>query len=290
MSRMCEVELSAGVIRFREQGEGKPVVFVHGLLVNGTLWRKVLPLLPEDRFRCLVPDWPLGSHRTAMKPGSDLSPHGVARLVGEFMEALDLHDVTLVANDTGGAIVQLLAADRPERVGRVVLTPSDAFENFFPPIFRALQYAARVPVLLTAGIQPLRVRALRRLPIAFGLLSKRPVPAGVTDEWLRPFFTDRAIRRDTASFIRGVHARDTIAAAERLRSFQRPVLLAWATEDRLFPLEHANRLAAILPNARVEEIRNSYTYVPEDRPERLAELIVEFTTTTDTTPRPFATP
>ncbi|HEV3094882.1 MAG TPA: alpha/beta hydrolase [Solirubrobacteraceae bacterium] len=283
MSQVHEVELSAGAIRFREQGKGKSVVFIHGLLVNGTLWRKVLPLLAEDQFRCLVPDWPLGSHEAPMKPAADLSPLGVARLVAEFMEKLDLHDVTLVANDTGGAIVQLLAADQPERVGRLVLTPSDAFENFFPPIFRALQYAARMPVLLTAGIQPLRVRALRRLPIAFGLLSKRPIPAAVTDAWLRPFLTNRSIRRDTAAFIRAVNARDTISAAERLRYFQQPVLLAWASEDRLFPLEHAHRLAAILPNARVEEIHDSYTFVPEDQPERLAELIADFTATSHTT-------
>ncbi len=283
MSQIHEMELSAGLIRFHEQGEGRPVVFVHGLLVNGTLWRKVLSRLPEDQFRCLTPDWPLGSHQTPMKPGADLSPRGVAGLLAEFMETLDLHDVTLVANDTGGAIVQLLAAEQPQRVGRLVLTPSDAFENFFPPMFRALQYAARIPPLLTAGIQPLRVRALRRLPMAFGWLAKRPIPSEITDAWLRPCLTNRAIRRDTASFIHAVDARDTIAAAERLRSFEQPVLLAWASEDRLFPLEHAHRLAAILPNAHVEEIHDSYTFVPEDQPARLAELIVGFTQASHTT-------
>jgi pimeloyl-ACP methyl ester carboxylesterase len=285
MSPVHEVELSAGVIRFREQGEGKPVVFVHGLFVNGALWRKVVSRLPEDQFRCLAPDWPLGSHQTPMKPGADLSPLGVARLIAEFMEKLDLHDVTLVANDTGGAIAQLLAAAQPERIGRLVLTSSDAFENFFPPIFKVLQYAARVPPLLTAGIQPLRIRALRRLPIAYGWLAKHPVPAEVTDAWLRPYLTARAIRRDTISFIRAVDARDTIAAAERLHTFQQPVLLAWASEDRLFPLEHAHRLAAILPNSRVEEINDSYTFLPEDQPERLAQLIAEFTQASNTTAR-----
>jgi pimeloyl-ACP methyl ester carboxylesterase len=276
MGEVKEIELSAGRIRFRDQGQGKPVVFVHGLLVNGTLWRKVVPLLDEGRFRSLAPDWPLGSHVIPAKPGSDLSPKGIARLVAEFLEALDLQDVTLVANDTGGAIAQLLLVEHPERIGRVVLTPSDAFENFFPPMFRGLGYVSRVPGLLTAIMQPLRIRALRRLPIAFGWLSKRPVPKEVSDAWLHPFFSDRGVRRDTASFLRAVDSRDTLAAAERFHSFERPVLLAWASEDRLFPMKQARRLEALFPDARLEEIADSYTFVPEDQPERLAALIGDF--------------
>jgi pimeloyl-ACP methyl ester carboxylesterase len=276
MSQAQEIELSAGTIRYREQGQGSPVVFVHGLLVNGALWRKVIPNLPEDRFRCLAPDWPLGSHTIPMKAGADLSPRGVAGLVAEFLEALDLRDVTLVANDTGGAIAQLLVVEHPERIARLVLTPSDAFDNFFPTLFRPLQYVARVPALLTAALQLLRIRALRRLPMAFGWLTKRPVPPEVTDAWLQPFFTDAAIRRDTARFIAAVDSRDTLAAAERLHSFDRPVLLAWASEDRLFPLGHAQRLATLFQKARIEEIADSYTFVPEDQPERLASLIAEF--------------
>jgi pimeloyl-ACP methyl ester carboxylesterase len=159
----------------------------------------------------------------------------------------------------------------------LLLTPCDAFENFPPPGFRPLQYAARAPFLLKLALQPLRIRALRRLPNALGLLSKRPVPDDVTDAWLRPFLTDPAIRRDTARFLRAVDPQDTLAAAERLHTFERPVLLAWAKEDRLFPLEHAHRLAELFPEARVEEIPDSYTFVPEDQPEHLATLIAEFT-------------
>jgi len=250
-------------------------VFVHGLLVDGTLWRKVTPLL-EDRFRCVVPDWPLGSHRVPMKEGADLSPRGVSRLVIELLEALDLRDVTLVANDTGGAVTQLAVAELPERVGRLVLTPCDSFDNFLPPMFRPLQLAAKVPGGLTAALQPLRLRAARRLPMAYGGLAKRPVPAEVTDTWLEPFFSDAGIRRDTARFLAAVDSRETVAAAERLREFHRPALITWAPESRLFPLEHAERLAALLSDARLELIDDSWTFVPEDRPERLAELIGEF--------------
>jgi len=272
---MKQLELSAGTVRYRDSGEGPPIVFVHGVLVDGTLWRNVTPPL-EGRFRCVVPDWPLGSHTLPMKPEADITPRGVARLIGELLEALDLSGATLVANDTGGALTQMLAVERPERIGRIVLTPCDCFDNFFPPLFKPLQYAARVPGALNGLIQPLRIRPLRRLPMAFGRLTKRPVPAEVGDGWLRPFLSSREIRRDTARFLRAIDAKDTLEAAERLSSFDRPVLLAWASEDRVFPLEHARRLAEILPDARIAEIPDSYSFVPEDQPERLAELILEF--------------
>jgi pimeloyl-ACP methyl ester carboxylesterase len=273
---MNEIELSSGTIRYRDSGNGPPIVFVHGLLVDGTLWRKVTPVL-EASFRCIVPDLPLGSHTIPTKPGADLSPPGLARLIGELLEALDLRDVTLVANDTGGALTQILLANgSTDRIGRVVFTPSDSFDNFFPPMFRPLQWLAHVPGGVSGAIQPLRIRALRRLPLAFGWLAKRPIPAEVTDGWLRPCQTDRAIRADTKRVLAGVDKRHTLAAAERLNRFDRPVLLAWASEDRVFPLEHARRLAEIFPDARVEEIADSYTFVPEDQPERLAELVGSF--------------
>src|SRR5438445_13019107 len=97
------IQLSAGPLRYVDRGSGPPVVFVHGLLVDGRLWRKVTPLL-EGRVRCIVPDWPLGSHANPMNADADLTPRGVARLIDNFLEALELRDVTLVGNDTGGAI------------------------------------------------------------------------------------------------------------------------------------------------------------------------------------------
>lgn len=270
-----ELELGSGRVSYRETGSGPPVLFVHGLLVDGSLWRQVVPAVAA-RARCIVPDWPLGSHRTAMDPGADLSPRGVARLVGEFVERLGLDDVTVVANDSGGAICQLLVTERPERIGRLVLTPCDSFDNFFPPLFRPLQLAARVPGLLTAALQPLRIERLRRLPMAYGLLTKRPIPKAVTDAWLEPFLTDAEIRRDTRKFVQAVDSRDTLAAADLLPRFDRPALVAWASEDRVFGVESGRRLAKLMPQARLELIDDSYSFVPEDQPERLAELIGEF--------------
>jgi pimeloyl-ACP methyl ester carboxylesterase len=269
------VDLSAGRIRYRDSGEGPPLVFVHGLLVDGRLWRKVTPAL-EGEFRCIVPDLPLGAHTIPMKPDADVTPPGLARLLLEFLDELDLRDVTLVANDTGGALSQIAVTENPERVARLVLTPCDSFDNFLPPMFRGLQILARVQPALTAFVQPLRLRPLRRLPIAFGWLAKRPIDREVEDAWVRAFFTRREVRRDAARVLRAIDSRHTEEAAEKLRSFDRPTLLAWATDDKVFPLEHAHRLAGLLPDARVEEIPDSYSFVPEDQPERLAELIREF--------------
>jgi len=270
-----EIDLSAGGIRYRDAGQGPPILFIHGLLVNGELWRKVAAPLTRG-FRCISPDWPMGSHAIPMKPDADLSPRALAGLVNEFLDALELNDVTLVANDTGGAVAQLLLADGCDRVGRVVLTPCDSFDNFLPPVFRPMQYLARVPGGLTAALQPLRLRRLRRLPVAFGWLAKRPVPDEITDGWLKPFFTSRGVRRDTACFVRAIDKRDTLEAAGQLGSFKQPVLLVWSREDRFFPFEHAQRWAEIFPNGRLAEVTDSYAFVSEDQPEVVARLIADF--------------
>ena len=274
---MNDIELTAGAIRYRDTGSGPPIVFIHGLLVDGTLWRKVVPQL-EDRFRCIVPDLPLGSHTLPMRPNADLTPPGLARTIGEFLDKLDLRDVTLVANDTGGALTQILLAsgEQNDRIARVVLTPCDSFDNFFPPMFRPLQWAARVPGAVNGVIQTLRSPALRRLPLAYGWLTKRRVPDDVTAAWVRPCQTDMGVRKDTAKVLTGVSSRYTNEAAKKLPGFDRPVLLAWAPEDKFFPFDDARRLAELFPDARIEEVPDSYTFVSEDQPELIARLVGDF--------------
>jgi pimeloyl-ACP methyl ester carboxylesterase len=272
----AEVRLPQGTIRYRDTGSGEAIVFVHGLLVNGALWRRVTPPL-EREFRCIVPDLPLGSHALPMEADADLSPPGVARLVSDFLAGLELDRVTLVGNDTGGAICQLVAAHHPAGLGRLVLTPCDAYENFLPPAFRPLQYAARVPGLITALMQGGRIGAIRRGPLGFGLLSKRrPIDDETLRGYLAPFLADGRVRRDALKVLRGISNRQTIEAAELLRRFENPTLIAWAPEDRFFKLRFAERLAAEMPNARLVMIEDSLTFVPEDQPERLADAIAEF--------------
>jgi len=270
-----EVRLPGGTVRYRERGAGPTLLFVHGLLVNGALWRKVVPELAPD-FRCIAPDWPLGSHEVPLGDAADWTPAGMAALIADFMAALELDDVTLVGNDSGGALSQLVVTRHPERVGRLVLTPCDAFDNFPPKMFRYLAWAAKVPGGMAPIVQSMRLRANRRTPIAFGWLTKRRLPNAVSDHYVNPVIHDRRIREDARAFILGVDSAYTIAAAEKLSGFDRPVLLAWAPEDRFFPIAHAERLAELLPDARLARIEDSRTFVSEDQPQRLAELIAGF--------------
>lgn len=275
LGEMKEVGLSPGTIRYRERGAGRPIVFLHGLLVNADLWRKVVPALARD-YRCIAPDLPLGAHEIPMQPDADLSVHALARMIAEFLEALDLDDVVLVANDSGGALAQIVVTEHAARVGALVLTSCDAYDHFPPPMFKPLIALARTPRLLAFALGLLKRPQLGRLPFAFGWLSKRPVESPYLDSYLDPFRRDPAIRRDCCKFMRDAHPRQTHAVAKKLHRFERPVLIAWAAEDRLFPVANARRLAEDFPAARLELVEDSYTFVPEDQPERLATLIGDF--------------
>ena len=271
---MPELTLPQGTIHYRDAGDGPAVVFVHGLLVDGTLWRKVTPLLEADT-RCVVPDLPLGSHRVAMNADAEVTPAGVARLVGDFLAALDLQDVTLVGNDTGGAISQLVALDHGERLGRLVLTNCDCFEVFPPKEFAPMVKAARIPGALYAAVQPMRAAAARRSPLAFGGLAHE-IPDEVTGAWVQPFLDDADVRRDTIAFLRAMDKATMLDAAARLPSLKIPSLVVWGQDDRFFSPELGRRLAAALPNARLEPIAGARTFVAEDAPEALADLIRGF--------------
>jgi len=271
---MNEVSLPQGTIRYRELGTGEPVLLVHGFLTDGELWREVAPRLAAD-FRVIAPDWPLGSQQLPLNRGTDLSPLGLAKIVADFMAHLQLENVTLVGNDTGGAICQLVAVHHPQRLARLVLTPCDAYENFMPPAFLPLQLIARIPGAVFAISQSMRLAAARRLPIAYGWVTKRADDA-LTASWIAPALADRQIRREIASVLKGISKRYTLEAAERFGEFTKPVLIAWAPEDRFFKLRFGERLAGDFPNARLELIEDSYTFVPIDQPQRTAELIAAF--------------
>jgi pimeloyl-ACP methyl ester carboxylesterase len=270
-----EVQLPQGTISYRERGSGEPIVFIHGLLVNGDLWRKVVPDLSKD-YRCIAPDLPLGSHTHPMTESADLSPYGLAKLIDDFLAALDLNDVTLVGNDTGGALCQIVVTRHPRRIGRLVLTPCDAYENFPPAFFKWLLAPAQSSIGARLLLQPMRFKAMRNSPMGFGWLSKKGIDSEVTDSWLRPARTNAGVRRDLAKAIKGVHPRYTIEAAGRLGEFDRPVLLVWTPEKDFFKWEHAEALSKAFPDARLERVEDSYTFVAEDQPERLTRLIAEF--------------
>ena len=208
MIRSEEVQLPQGTIRYRELGQGEPIVFVHGFLVDGRLWTATAEALSATH-RCILPDWPMGAHRVAMNADADLSPPGIANLIADFLEALDLSGATIVGNDSGGAMSQVLATRRPERIGRLVLTNCDTHDNFPPSVFKAMPPLAKLPGAMTAMGLPFRIGALRRA--AFAPFAKTKIPAELIDSWMEPGQRDAGVRRDTAKFTAGMkqalHAR-----------------------------------------------------------------------------------
>jgi len=269
-----EVQLPAGTIRYREAGEGKPIVFVHGYLVDGRLWDGVVDRL-SDRFRCIAPDWPLAAHRAAMNRDADLSPPGLAKLISDFLTKLELEDVTIVGNDSGGAISQVLVTTYPDRVGRLVLTNCDTHENFPPGIFKAMPPLAKLPGGMFVLSAPFRIGAIARR--AFAPFAKTRIPDDLIASWMEPTKSSSAVMRDARKVTAGLNKRYTLAAAEQLRGSQLPIRLLWAPGDKLFPISYAERLAGEVGNASVVPIPDAGTFVPLDQPARVAEEIADFT-------------
>jgi pimeloyl-ACP methyl ester carboxylesterase len=277
---MPTIDLPHGVVHYRVAGPERPstapVVFVHGFLVNATLWSRTADALATAGVRSYAPDLPLGSHTIPLGARADQSPRGIARQILAFIQALELDDVTLVGNDTGGAICQFLLDTDASSVGRVVLTNCDAFTNFPPAPFGQLFKAFRSPHLIRALLAPMRATAVRHSPAGFGLLVNEPLDAEQTRAWVEPCLTDRAIREDVARFARQVDPRDLDVASNHLGGFDGPALLVWGSADRFFKLGFARRLRDTFARARLVEIENGRTFIPHDSPSRLADEIAAF--------------
>lgn len=275
---MPEITLEQGTIRYRELGppDGPAVVFVHGFLVDGSLWDGVADRLASRGFRTLQPTLPLGAHAVAMNPAADLSPRGVARIVDGFMAAVGADDATLVGNDTGGAICQFLLDTAPARVGRLVLTNCDAFEVFPPRPFDLLVKLARHPALLRPAAAAMKATAVRNSILGYGGLVEHPLDPAQTRAWIDPYLIDAGVRDDVRRFCREVRPRDLSDIATRLRRFPGPVLLCWAPRDPFFTIALGRRLEAAFADARLVEIEDSRAFVPLDQPGRVADEIAAF--------------
>lgn len=269
------VDLGPGPIAYVDTGGDGPVlVLTHGFPMDHLQWRKVVPLLAD--YRCILPTLPLGAHRAPMAPDADLSQVGQAHLVADLLEALDLHDVTLVMNDWGGPQF-LVSEGRADRVGRLAFASCEAFDNFPPAPVRPLIALLGVP-----GGGRLLMRLLRR-PFfrhnrrTFGGLTSTGVPDAVLDAWFRPATTDPSVRRDLVKFATSTPGRaELLERAERLADFPGDVLVIWGEEDRMMPRAHADRLAAMFGRGPAVVIPGSGTLLPEDRPEELAAALRAF--------------
>jgi pimeloyl-ACP methyl ester carboxylesterase len=272
---VVEVDTPHGRVRVRDTGgEGPPVLLVHSLLLDPDLYATVVPLLVSAGYRCVLPELPLGGHALPLLPDADLSPTGLARLLAEVLDALDLRQVHVVGVDTGGALTQLLMAHHRERVGAVVLTGCDAYEHFPPrtPLGRMLTPLFLSGVLVL-GAQALRLRPIRRL-LLLRAISHRGTDDATLVRWTTPL-RDGRVRRDVRKAFWSMRPEHTLAAAESNRDFPRPVLIAWGDDDRLFPGSLATRLAQDLPHSRLVTLTDCAAFAALDQPEQLASCIDE---------------
>jgi pimeloyl-ACP methyl ester carboxylesterase len=266
-----QIETSHGRIAYHEAGAGPPLVLVHGFLANANIWRKLIPLV-EKEFRCFSVDWPLGSHYLPVRSNADLSPPGIRALIADLLERLELEDVVLMGNDSGGAYSQMVAAAGNPRLAALVLNSCETPEDRWPPKgFGHLKGSAQIAGGLNMMVQSLRLKRSWRSPVAYGVLAKRPIPDGVMWSFVNPFFQSAEIRRDARKVIRNVGPEHHRAAADKLiDEFERRVVFAWGGDERVFPLDHARNYAAALANAQLMVVPDSFTYVSEDNPRGLA--------------------
>lgn len=277
------VELSAGPVDYVDVGTGPTVLFTHGPPMTHTLWRKVIPLM--EGYRCILPTLPLGGHRRPMRPEADLSQRGQARLLGDFCAALDLDDVTLVLNDWGGGQFLLLEPEG-RRVTRLVLVACEAFDNFPPPPARVMAALVRVPGGAWLFSRLMQIGPFRRAQFSYGAMTMYPVDDDIMRDWFAPLAKDRLIRRDFVKFAPSAPDRATLLSwSEQLRAYPYPVLVAWADHDRMMPREHGQRLVELYPDARLVEIADTGTLIPEDQPVALTEAMRTFLTQTAARPR-----
>jgi pimeloyl-ACP methyl ester carboxylesterase len=269
-------DLPQGKLAYRaagpESSSSPPVVFVHGVLVDGQLWGPVAERLAAEGVRSYAPTLPFGSHRHPMNAGADLSPQGTAALVLDFIETLGLTDVTLVGNDTGGAICQIMLGADTGRIGAAVLTNCDAFGTFPPRAFAPLFYALRHPGIVASLVPGLRWKGMRHGPLAYGLLSRNRLDPRLTLDWIEPL-AGKAIRRDLAKLARGVHPRVLLDAASRFGQFTGPVRVLWGEADPFFRTELGRRLSEAFPGGSLATVPGGRTFLPLDHPGEVAREI-----------------
>ncbi len=272
-----QLDLAAGTIEAFERGDGPALAFAHGWLANANLWRGVVDRL-AGRFHCVVLDLPFGAHRLALAPEADLGAEACGALVAEALAALDLDDVTLVGNDSGGAYSQIALARSPERAARLVLTSCETpYDEFPPEPFDGLPAAAADPAVLGQLLGALEDPEVRKLPVAFGLLAKHPLDLAVSDSYALPCARDPEVLRDTAKVMAGAATAVVRRAGETLiERWDKPTLLVWSREDPVFPLEHARRYAAALKRADLVEVEDCFSFTPEDQPAAVAAAIAAF--------------
>ena len=266
------IELPSGTIEYDDTGgSGRTVVLCHGLLMDGSVWDRLMPHL-DGGLRVVRPVLPLGAHRLPMQPDADLSLRGQATILGELLDRLELDEVVLVVSDTGFPL--MLAAERHPRVGALVALPCEAFDNIPPGLpGKTVALAARVPGGVLAATAALRLPFAARLPFTLGPMSRRPIDRRLVSRWTAPLLRDRAIRRDLVKYATAPDFSAIDTACRALSGFDAPALLLWSRTDRMMPFAHAVAMSEALPRARLVTFDDGGSLLQIDEPVRVAAEI-----------------
>lgn len=270
------VNIDGNTLTYRDEGTGLPIVFLHGALINGATWNPVISYLSKH-FRCIAPDLPLGGHSHAVDNNIDLSPPGIARILDTFVWALDLPKFILVGNDTGGAYAQVYVASYPDKVSHLVLSNCDALDVFPPKHFSSLQKFINAPGYLRTMGFLFRNKSFLQSPQVFGHLSNCLSGEDIYSRFSHNFSNISGVRRNFRKVVNGWSTTHTLEAAAKLVNYRKSVLLIWGEDDQiLFPLSLGQRLAAVFPNAQLDVVPKSLTYVQEDQPRAFADRMRNF--------------
>lgn len=275
------LETRLGPLAWRSSGRGPTVVLFAGALANHDLWRDVVVAL-EDRYRCITIDLPLGAHPWPLLPGADRSAASLARLLLDCLELLNLDGATVVANDTAGALLLLsLATDHPAlgRVGRLVLTNCDNYDQFPPDALKKASMACRRFPRLTRALFRLQARSSSGRRRALASVTATGLDHQREESFFAPARRDRRVADDFVAALAGFRPELPVDAAEAIPRFDRPVLLIWGESDDFFPMAHAQRLASEFPHATLASVPGAKTWVPIDNPAAVADRVGTFVPT-----------
>jgi pimeloyl-ACP methyl ester carboxylesterase len=269
-----QVKTSSGVIAYLEQGQGPVALFVHGVLLNKHLWRHQIGALSNIR-RCIALDL-LAHGDTEIDATQDVSVTANARMLGEFLDALQVDQVDLVGNDSGGGIAQIFAARHPQRVRSLTLTNCDAHDNWPPEAFKPfLAMAAAGGLAGTLGAMVVD-KSIYRSPQALGPAYEHPEK--VTDEtidvYLSPHLRTEQRTRDLARFLAAFDPSHTIRIEAELSKLKAATLIVWGTDDIYFDVKWADWLAATIPGAgQVVRFEGAHIFFPEERWQQFNEQL-----------------
>ena len=260
------VQTASGRISYTEQGTGPVALFVHGVLLNGYLWRHQLADLSDIR-RCIAVDL-LAHGDTEIAPDQDVSVTANAKMLKEFLDALNIDQVDLVGNDSGGGIAQIFAALYPERVRSLTLTDCDTHDNWPPEAFKPFLTMAAAGGLRGTLDAMLSDKSVYRSPQALGPAYEHPdqVSDDTIEKYLRPFVRTEQRTRDLQHFLAAFDNKHTLAIEAELKTLKAPTLIVWGTDDVYFDVKWSNWLAENIPGTRRRvEFKAARIFFPEER-------------------------